>query len=67
MASHTSKTMIAPLQVSLDGFIEGPRGKGLSRFVGQRTSSSAARTTYTWCRSRLRPPVCAGGYGEVSP
>jgi len=27
MASNTSKTMIAALQVSLDGFIEGPRGE----------------------------------------
>lgn len=27
MASHTSRTMIAALQVSLDGFIEGPHGE----------------------------------------
>lgn len=27
MASNTSKTMIAALQVSLDGFIEGPHGE----------------------------------------
>jgi hypothetical protein len=25
------------------------------------------RTTCTWCRSRLRPPVGDAGYGEVSP
>jgi hypothetical protein len=27
MASNTSRTMIAALQVSLDGFIEGPSGE----------------------------------------
>jgi hypothetical protein len=30
-------------------------------------SSSGARTTCTWCRSRFRPPPCSAGYSEVTP
>jgi hypothetical protein len=37
------------------------------RYAGQCIFVVRPRTTYTWCRYRLRPRVGDAGFGEVTP